>query len=114
MDHRKADVAQCADILREEEAPERVEQADDLCDRDGAPEAGRGLNKAGSEEIDRLERELSQVVLGLPFDTSPHQASLFGAVGPGAGDVAKGHCGIEFRERAGRAERPRGAPATRG
>jgi hypothetical protein len=72
-------------------------------------------HKGRMEVVSRFESQLHKVIFRLAFNTGPHHPSLFSSVGSGAGNIAKGHSGVEPGKVLGkvhgaevlRAERPR-------
>lgn len=65
------------------------------------PQSRRRLDIAGAENVGPLERQRQQGRFGLALHPHPHGPALFGAVGAGARNVAKGHLGVKPHQRFG-------------
>jgi len=60
------------------------------------------LDHSGTKHVCSLKRQTEQGVLSLSLYSRPHHTSLLRTVGSCAGDVNKGHAGIQAREGLGR------------
>lgn len=97
-DHGEGDLAESADAIGGDGAHEGIEPSEKFVGREDVALAGRGPHEAGAEVVDVSESGLQESVLGAAFDARPHRAAFLGRVSEGAGDIDKGHAGIEGRE----------------
>lgn len=100
VDHSHAKVFQSTDLIREESSQERIERAECPGYSVRLLETFDRIDETGPERIRCFEGELPQVVFSSSLDSGPHQATVLGAVGSRARNVAKGHSRIEPRNRA--------------